>query len=355
VIRFFFITVYTLVLVASAVAGAKLEGAAVDDYSAFTELTLELNKITTFLAELHPEESSLVLTIDAKLKKLEPPAPTGLVEKIKFDKADGKTVVTLIFGKDTANYEGYVRKKPPAVVLKLVRRPTVEPLKVPWRITGLLDGKRILIVDDDDGPGNGNKFGVDVESYYAKGLDRLGVGYDMVTVRAGGSGPGAGKMSEYPLTIWFNGLDARPVILSSTDISAITDYVSGGGRIMLVSQNLLSDNASPTGTFRERILGLAGYEADTQASSVVGTGDGPYGEFECDLGGPIRPIGNWGDGMKLGDASAVLKGSDGYAYAVVNAVGEGRIAFFSIAVENAGTTNRIAELLDPALTWLVEQ
>jgi hypothetical protein len=355
VTRPFFIATLFMFLAVSAGAGAKLEGATVNDYGGFTELVLKLNKTATYTAELYPDKSSLVLTIDAKLKEAEPPAPAGLFTAITFDKDGSKTIVTLVYGKDTANYEGFVRKEPPAVVLKLIRRPVVEPPKMLWRSAGLLDGQRILLVDDDDGPGNGNKFGVDVEGYYAKGLDRLGVEYDVVTVRAGGSGPGAAKMSEYPLAIWFNGLDARPVVLSSADMTAIRDYVSGGGKVMLVSQNFLSDNAGSTGTFREQVLGLESFKADTQASSVTGTDAGPYGEFECDLGGMVRPIGNWGDGMKPGDSTAILTGPDGYAYAVVNEVGEGRIAFFSVAVENAGTTTRIAELLDPALSWLAEQ
>jgi hypothetical protein len=355
VTRPFFISVLCLALVASAGAGANLEGAAVNDYGTFTELVLSLNKTTTYTAELYPDKSSLVLTVDAKLKKVEPPAPTGLLTAITFDKDGSKTVVTLVYGKETANYEGYVQKKPPAVVLKLIRRPVVEPAKELWRSTGLLDGKRILLVDDDDGPGNGNKYSVDVEGYYAKGLDRIGVEYDVVTVRAGGSGPGAAKMSGYPLAIWFNGLDAGPVVLSSADMSAIRDYVSGGGKVMLVSQNLLSDNASSTGTFRKQVLGVDSFKADTQASSVTGTDGGPYGEFECDLGGMVRPIGNWGDGMTPGDSTAILSGPDGYAYAVANEVGEGRVAFFSVAVENAGTTGRIAELLDPSLAWLAEE
>jgi len=344
----------SLSLVVSAGAAAKLEGAAVNDYDGFSELVLYLNKTATYTAELYPDESSLVLTVDAKLKNAEPPAPAGLFEKITFDMDDGKTVVTVFYGKDTATYEGYVRKEPPAVVLKLVKRPALVPAEKLWRSAGLLDGKRILLVDDDDGPSNGNKFGVDVEDYYVKGLDRIGVEYDIITVRAGGSGPGAAKMSEYPVALWFNGLDARPVVLSSADMSEITEYVSGGGKFMLVSQNLLSDNAAATGTFRKQVLGLEGFIADTQASSVTGIAGGPYGEFECDLGGMVRPIGNWGDGVKPGAATAILTGSDGYAYATANDVGEGRVAFFSVAVENAGTTGRIAELLDPALSWLAE-
>ncbi|UCE27129.1 MAG: hypothetical protein JSW52_12410 [Candidatus Coatesbacteria bacterium] len=354
-IRRFLIPVLSLALAVSAGAGAKIEGAAVNDYGGFSELVLDLNKTATYTADLYPDKSSLVLTVDAKLKKTEAPAPTGLFETITLSEDGGKTVVTVVYGKDTANYEGYVRKDPPAVVLKLVKRPTVVPTEKLWGSAEFLAGKKILMVDDDDGPSNGNKFGVDVEGYYTKGLDRIGIEYDIVTVRTGGSGPGAVKMSEYPLAIWFSGLDARPVVLSSADLSAITDYLSGGGKVMLVSQNLLSDNAASTGSFRKQVLGLEGFKADTQASSVTGTEGGPYGDFECDLGGMVRPIGNWGDGMKPAGSTAILIGSDGYAYAIANEVGDGRIAFFSVAVENGGTTGRIAELLDPALSWLAEE
>lgn len=353
--RIFLIAILFIFLTVSAGAAAKIERVSVSDFGGFTEFILELNKTTTFSAELYPDRSSLVLTVDAKLKKIDEPVGAGLIENITLDKNGGKTVVTIVYGKDTANYEGFVQKEPPAVVVKLVRRPVLKPEKTQWRVTGLLDGKRVLLVDDDDGPGNGNKFGVDVEGYYVNGLGRLGVGYDLYTVKAGASGPVAGKMLDYPLVIWFNGLDARPVVLSSADMAAIRDYVSGGGKVMLVSQNFLSDNASSTEAFRSQVLGIDGYKSDTQASSVIGTKDGTYGEFECDLGGFVRPIGNWGDGMKPGAASAILTGDDGYAYAVANEFGEGRIAFFSVAVENAGTTMRIAELLDPALSWLAGQ
>lgn len=348
-----FTVAFSFLLAVTVSAGVKIEGASVNDYTVFTELIIKLSKTTTFTVGPGKPAPSLELYIDGKLKKFDPPATAGLVESVAFEKQDKKTLVTLILGPEAEKYEGYIQKKPPAVVIKIFRRLPEKPPAPLGRIAAILNGQKILLVDDDDGPGNGNAYGIDVERYYAEALDELGVEYDLYTIKAGKSGPTAGQMNAYPLVIWFNGLDARPVVLSEADKSSIKNYVSAGGKAFLVSQNLLSDSVNPAGLFHKEVLGINSYKADTQVSKVKGTGT-PYAEKEYDLGGEIRPIGNWGDGMKPGSGVALLEGADGYAYGVANRYLEGRIVFVSVALENAPGITQIAELLDAALIWLVE-
>ncbi len=100
---------------------------------------------------------------------------------------------------------------------------------------------QFFIVDDDqDNSGN-------YEQYYTAGpyADRIPF---VVWGKDSLGTPPADTMAAYPYTIWFTG-DHRLDVLSSADVTALTDFLDGGGRLFLTGQDIaadLSDDADST-------------------------------------------------------------------------------------------------------------
>jgi hypothetical protein len=220
-----------------------------------------------------------------------------------------------------------------------------------------LSNRKQRLVDDDDGPSNGNKYSVDVDGKYRDAVKRLGVPFDVYVVRAGRNGPSAAELAPYPLVVWFTGLDARPVVISAGDERAMASYVESGGRLLLVSQNYLSDASRGRTPFCREVLGITSYQADTQVAEVVA---GPAASLPLEkygLSNDLTIIGNWGDGFKPpADAASFFVGpGDGFCYGMLRPAGEGKLAFFSFAPENAGYVNRIADIMSAVLDALAAE
>jgi hypothetical protein len=351
--------VLTLAAMPAACLAAGVRSAAVEAYEVYSELTVNLSKPAEFTCEAGAEPHTLVLTVAAEAPADFKTAGAGRILNVNVARAKGATTFILETSTDAGTYRAYARKDPPSIIVGVYRRLDTRPAPRPEAaFKKLLAGRKLLLVDDDDGPGNGNKYSVDVDEKYRAPLERLGVPYDVHVVRAGASGPTADRLAKYPFVIWFNGLDARPVVISGGDESAMAAYVAGGGRLWLVSQNYLSDSSRGKTSFCRDVLGISSYKADTQVAAVaVGPAGASLPLETYSLSNDLTIIGNWGDGFKApADAAVFFSGpEDGLCYGMVRPRGEGRVAFFSVALENVGYEGRIADIMEATLNALAAE
>jgi len=97
----------------------------------------------------------------------------------------------------------------------------------------------VLLVDDDDHTGGGS----DYVAAYERALDLNGAVYDVWDKQAK---PDAQiELSDYPIMIWFTG-DHRATLLSSQDVTDLTSYLDGGGKLFLTSQDAAEKLSSGT-------------------------------------------------------------------------------------------------------------
>ncbi|MDH5185521.1 MAG: S8 family serine peptidase [candidate division WOR-3 bacterium] len=140
---------------------------------------------------------------------------------------------------------------------------------------------RVLLVDDDEGS--------NLENWYGGACDSLGVLYNLWTNSVNGS-PVLDTLNNYPVVIWFTGLDSTQT-LSSTDMANLSSYLDNGGNLFLCGQNLGQDigtqpfyanylharylnNRISTGPI-PRVIGINGDpigESDTDTLVLMGTG-----------------------------------------------------------------------------------
>jgi hypothetical protein len=349
--------VFAAILIAAVASGAAVRSASLAAYEVYTELTVALDEEAAFTCEAGAEPRTLVLTIASEASKDLVPAPAGRVKAVRIARAKGATTFILTTSDDVGTFRAYARREPPLVVVDVFRRLELSPPRPVQAFERFLAGRKILLVDDDDGPDNGNKYSVDVDGKYRGALARLGVGFDVYIVRAGRDGPTAAELAPYPLVIWYNGLDARPVVISGADEGAMTSYAEGGGRLLLVSQNYLSDASRGRTPFSREVLGIASYQADTQVAEVVAGPAASLPRETYDLSNDLTIIGNWGDGFRPpADGAVFFVGpGDGLCYGMVRPAGAGKVAFFSFALENAGYVNRIADVLAAAMNVLAAE
>ncbi len=345
------------VLVAAAAGAASVRSVAVDAYGVYTELTVATDEATTFTCEAGGQPRTLVLTVAADAPKGLSVPPAGRIRDVRVARAKGATTFIITTVADVGTFRAYSRREPALVVVDVFRRLELTPPRPEPLFKGFLANRKLLLVDDDDGPGNGNKYSVDVDGKYRAALKRLGVPFDVYVVRAGRDGPSAAELAPYPLVVWFNGLDARPVVISAADERAMAEYVEGGGRLLLASQNYLSDASRGRTPFTRQVLGITSYEADTQVAEVAAGPAASLPQEKYGLSNDLTVIGNWGDGFRPpADADVFFVGpGDGLCYGMVRPVGAGKLAFFSFAPENAGYVNRIADIMSATFDSLTAE
>lgn len=98
----------------------------------------------------------------------------------------------------------------------------------------------ILLVDDDDGPNNNGTLWYDFEQYYTEALDMLGYNYTLYRVGIDGDRPNSTILSEYPVVIWFTGMNANE--FTDEELANISSYLDSGGKLFLISTNFLDLN-----------------------------------------------------------------------------------------------------------------
>jgi immune inhibitor A len=121
----------------------------------------------------------------------------------------------------------------------------------------------ILLVDDDNQASGSSDYG----PLYRKSLDFLGLVYDCWDKAGDPYSPV--DLSLYPVVIWFTG-DQRADVLSAADVQDLMDYLDGGGRLFLTSQ----DAAEKLSTSGEQIDSV--FLADYLHASYGGVGDRSY-------------------------------------------------------------------------------
>ncbi len=349
---------YILVFAVPALA-ATVENAAIEVYTVQTELVLHLDKTAEFSLDADTENRTLYLNVSAKTdKKLTIPPGDGLIAGVEITPDGKNTNVAVHLGDRADKYRAYATKDPSTVVLQVFRRyepPVTKPEGLDT-LLGRLGNRKILLVDDDDGPNNGNKYGVNVNEFYEKSLDLLGIGYDTAIVRTGAGGPAYDKISEYPVVIWFTGLDARPVVLSGADMSNLKKYVDGGGLLIIASQNLISDCGNTGRSFCTDLVGAHSFKKDTQKDIMIGSVGGPFDYVEeLNLTSCLGPIGNWGDGFKSDGGTPFFAGDDGLLYGAGGEYGSGKAVIFTFAPENLAFERKISRLLLETLLWLTDE
>ncbi|MCP4230866.1 MAG: hypothetical protein GY771_12080 [bacterium] len=353
--RFF---AYAFLIAATLTSAAVINDAAIGVYTVQTELVLSLDKVAEFSLTADSENRLLRLDVSANVRKnVETPQGKGLISSIDIVPADETTCVAIHLGDKADKYRAYATKTPATITLQIfrtleVKTPKPEGLDV---LHSRLDGDKILLIDDDDGPNNGNKYGVNVNEYYEKSLDLLGISYDTAVVRSGAGGPSYSKIAAYPLVIWFTGLDARPVVFSGSDMANLKKYVADGGRAIIASQNLISDCGSAGRSFCTELVGAHSFKKDTQVSHLVGTSGGPFDYVEdLDLTNRLGPIGNWGDGFKCNAGTPFFEADDGLLYGAGGGYGVGKSVVYSFAPENLVFERKISIFLLETLLWLTE-
>jgi immune inhibitor A len=144
----------------------------------------------------------------------------------------------------------------------------------------LLGHPTLLLVDDDHG-------GNDVDTFYTQALDSLNRPYDIWDEWRQGSP--ASELAAYSYVVWYTG-DTSSDVIPIQDVNALTSYLSGGGRLLMTSQDFaqrLTERGAPedlallrdylkitynTQEIDHRIIGQAGTVFDSLRFYTWGVG-----------------------------------------------------------------------------------
>jgi uncharacterized repeat protein (TIGR01451 family) len=183
---------------------------------------------------------------------------------------------------------------------------------------------------------------------YTQTLTTLGLPYDIVHTQASLQAPAYDTLKNYPIVIWTTGYNwYNP--LGANGEQQLTQYLDGGGRLLLSSQDLLDVNG--LSTFVQDRLGVMDYTLSVTPTEVTGAQNQP---FHTDLGlwNLTFPYANWGDGLMASKSTAVvLEDQNPYPVGVAHGEKNWRSSFYSFPLENlAPQANHT--LLSHALLWL---
>lgn len=186
------------------------------------------------------------------------------------------------------------------------------------------------------------------EDRYTTALDALNIGYDRLVTGGDALAHGADILPRYPLVVWWTGYDwSRP--LTAADAINLADYLDGGGRLLVSSQDLMDVNGD--NPFVRDRLGVLNASLSITATEVTGAIGGPLGQ-ELGPWALDYPFHNWSDGLTPDDAAqAVLNDAQRYIVGVTRPADVWRTAFFSFPLEALDADAR-RTLLGRALLWL---
>jgi hypothetical protein len=220
------------------------------------------------------------------------------------------------------------------------------PGALDFELREIESGFALLLVDDDGGGS------YDARPYFEAALSNLGVAYDIFDT-AGGNGPSAAQVADYPMVIWFSGDTwngtAGP---NSTDEANLVTYLDGGGTLFLSSQDYYYDMGLTS--FMQTYLGVTSVSGDVGHTSISGVPGDPIGGDFGTL--PLSyPGDNYSDNLiPDGMASAAFSGSAGN-YAAIDKEDGYRTVFFGFpweAVQNNNPSDGEA-VMWAILDWLV--
>jgi uncharacterized repeat protein (TIGR01451 family) len=136
---------------------------------------------------------------------------------------------------------------------------------------------QLLFVDDDRW--------YDEETHLTNALDANGLEYDVWETgwRDGfrRNSPSAALLHEYDFVIWYTGYDWFAPVLSE-EVQSLTEYLAGGGRLFLTSQDFLYYNHDTT--LARDYLGILAYRESVTPTQAFG---GSHPGVGVDLAGPL--------------------------------------------------------------------
>ena len=155
-------------------------------------------------------------------------------------------------------------------------------------------------------------------------------------------------LERYPLVIWTTGYNwYSPLGLKGEE--KLAQYLDGGGRLLLSSQDLLDVNG--LSSFVQNRLGVIGFTLSVTPTRVSGAKDQP---FNADLG--LWDLNfsytNWGDGLLPSEtAIVILEDQNPYPVGLAYSGRDWRSSFFSFPLESLDAPSH-AILLSQALHWI---
>ena len=243
-----------------------------------------------------------------------------------------------------------------------------------WRPAHVAAGPAsILLVDDDSGPGNNGCLrgytAADVEGGVKEALGTTG--FDCYLVANDGDGPPLLRLQEYGLVIWMTGYDdmytSRTGTLGPGDLRELRSYLDGGGRLWLISFEVMWD----TWTLRQDVDFVRDYlhvrtfdpgqddDAGMPPSLDGLEGDPVSGGLELDTQDP--PAGMWDKSDRIANASDAPGLFYQYQYVKdplsgpFNALrfsGGFKLVFFAFEFTFIAAPADRAQLADRVLRWL---
>ena len=232
--------------------------------------------------------------------------------------------------------------------ITLTARSTVSPALTVDEVFVAKSPAVVLLVDDDRW--------YEVEGAYETALSAAGISTDRWDVAKSFAGPeprtpSPERLSWYPIVVWFTGYDwYQPLTVGNE--ATLTQYLEGGGRLMISSQSHLG--WSGVSDFSRSWLGVldAGYVTTTLARGVPG---GPFegvGTLALSYTFP-----NWSENAApYPTATVALVGSHGRPIALARQAehGAGKTIFFSFPFEAISEAARrvVMERAMGYLSWL---
>ncbi len=199
----------------------------------------------------------------------------------------------------------------------------------------------ILLVDDDAGSA--------YESYFTAALSSLGRGYDTWNVYNSGS-PSAVTLQAHQVVIWFTGNDYSTT-LTTADITNLTTYLNGGGKLFLTGQDIGYD--INTDAFFANYLRATYVADDTNVTTLTGY-DIMAGADITITGGDGASNQTYPSAIGLGTGAVGLYDYTGttYTWGALRYEGTYRLVYFAFGFEGISAAATRATVLGKVLTWL---
>jgi hypothetical protein len=208
----------------------------------------------------------------------------------------------------------------------------------------------ILLIDDDRAATD--------ETLIEEALDARGYLHDDFNVFVDhiDEGPSAACLKDYDIVLWHTGWSTFE-LLTASDVAALTSYLDGGGRLLLSSQECLTE-LTPS-TFTQQYLGLSAWTRDVGAARATGVPDDPIGDgVDAALQYETQGYDRADDLAPDAFGTVILRSDQGRRIALRVENGSRRTVFFAFGLNAmdpaAPDPDNPAALLDRAIRWLIE-
>ncbi|MGQ9705902.1 MAG: hypothetical protein ACUVWP_02715 [bacterium] len=321
-----------------------------------TTLVITFDKSFNYYIKSIPGELVIIVDGVGKVKCAKPELKDNFISEVKIEKENKMLKINIITTKKSKRFVSY--KSNDSKVLYVVIKAELEE-NIMAEINKEYENLRILkclVIDDDDGYNNGNiEGGIDVDEHYTKIFNELNLGWEKIRIMHNAKSISNIDLSGYNLVIWLTGLNAIPETISIEKLKKISNFISNGGKIIIISQNLFSDSPSDVKRYFKELLNLDRIDNDTRIDSIIYL---PYSNEPrtLSLNNPTSPVGNWGDGMVISDSTVlkdgvILKGGDNKCYGIASK--RARVGLFTIEVANIDSPYTRLDILKSAIDVLM--